>query len=250
MSAASCTNIPKHIAIIMDGNGRWATSRGFKRVVGHKKGAEVALDVTRWCYEKGVNTLTLFALSTENMSRSAYEIAFITQLLTTVLKREADDLISKGICVHIVGDHTHIDGEAIQSASSISHAVGNQCKMQLNICFNFSGRWHMESNLKEVVREVLADQALEAEVFERFKARMYSHIHTDADMVIRTGNEQRISNFMLWHMAYSELYFESCFWPDYDQSCLNEALCAFSRRKRRFGRVKETCVNDEAGVSG
>ena len=240
MPECALTTAARHVAIIMDGNGRWATEQGRSRVFGHARGADVAIDITREAYRLGIKTLTLFALSTENMNRPAYEVAFITKLLMDVLEREAEDLIQKKIVVRVVGAISELDKRLHALIARIKTQIGSEVVMELNIAFNFSGRWHLQYALGQCMAHMHARKENEEQEFDAtrvFQNALYADIVSDPDLVIRTGGEMRISNFMLWHMAYSELYFESCYWPAYTSGALLNALNAYALRVRKFGQI-------------
>lgn len=235
MAVAPGVGVPNHIAIIMDGNGRWATDKGLSRVSGHAEGAEVALRITEDCVDLGIKELSLFALSTENMTRPKEEVDFIVKLLVDVLEREQERLISAGVCVVLLGDCSCFGNRLQSTVERISRAVSGRVALQLNIAFNFSGKWHLEQAFSQSYMGQSLEKALES-----FRSYLYKDVTCDPDLLIRTGGERRLSNFMLWHCAYSELYFEPCYWPAYTRARLEDALQDFALRKRRFGQLPST----------
>ena len=226
---------PGHIGIIMDGNGRWAEQQSKTRVEGHKQGAKTAIEVTKWCRSLGVKTLSLYALSTENMTRSKSEVSFIINLLIETLKIEKPMLIKERISVRLLGDCSVFDKALSHIVEEINTGIKVESQMKLNIAFNYSGRWHIEQCMWQIIESnVLKNKE---EMCDKFRLAMMSDMDTDPDLLIRTGNEKRLSNFMLWHLAYTELYFDECFWPAFTHQNFTDAIRAFGMRQRRFGQV-------------
>ena len=227
----------KHLAIIMDGNGRWAQSQSLDRVIGHERGAKTAIEVTKYCAKHNIETLTLYALSSENMTRPLSEVSFILELMRRTLLSEKAMLIEQGIAVQLIGDWENLGYDFESIINEIKIKTKNNIKMTLNIAINYSGRWHFQ----EVCKQVLADQEEKTldnqKLSKTIEKYYYQAIDSDPDILIRTGNEKRLSNFMLWHLAYTELFFESAFWPAFTVEQLAKILSDYQSRNRRFGQV-------------
>ena len=222
-------NVPLHVAIVMDGNGRWATQRLLPRVAGHRQGVESLRRVVRACAERGIAVLTVFAFSSENWKRPADEVSALMELLAGSLAREVPQLSRDGVALHFVGSR---DGLAERVRKGLDEAeaqtAGNR-RMVLNVCFNYGGRWDIA---QAAARVAAAGQP----VTEQSIASALALAHVpDPDLLIRTGGEKRISNYLLWQCAYSELHFTDCLWPDFDDAALDAALADFGQRERRFG---------------
>ena len=232
----------QHLAIIMDGNGRWASKRGLPRIDGHAEGAKRTIDIVNECYRRGVAELSLYTLSTENTQRPEEEVAFLIRLLTDTCLENKENFHSKGIRVKIIGAQDHLkDHLPLLKAKQIIEAkTEKNDTMRLNILFNYSGRWETTKICEEMIaksREVGWDNSrLSQALADAFKQSM----RYDPDLCIRTGGEQRLSNFMLWQLAYTELYFTGKLWPDFCIESLEAAIMNFSARKRRFGRIENT----------
>ena len=224
--------VPHHIAIVMDGNGRWATKRFLPRVAGHKKGVDTLRACVRHCGDVGVKVLTVFAFSSENWNRPADEVSGLMELLAIALSREVPQLQAEGVRIHFVGDRSALS-EKVRTglAHAESLTAGNE-RLVLNVCFNYGGRWDIaQAAAKLAARgEAITEQSLNG-------AMALAHV-PDPDLLIRTGGEMRISNFLLWQAAYSELVFTDCLWPDFGEAELDAALSAYAARDRRFGGVK------------
>jgi undecaprenyl diphosphate synthase len=218
----------------MDGNGRWAARRFLPRVAGHKQGVESLKRCVRACAERGVGVLTVFAFSSENWSRPAEEVSGLLELLAGALAREVPKLRDDGVQLHFVGDRGGLS-EKVQKGFADAEATtaGNQ-RLVLNVCFNYGGRWDILQAARTLA-EAGERTWTEARLGE---ALALAHV-PDPDLFVRTGGEQRISNFLLWQAAYSELYFSDRFWPDFDESALDEAIAAYQQRERRFGKTSE-----------
>ncbi len=215
--------IPIHLAIIMDGNGRWAVKRGLARWKGHQKGAEVAENVVRWSKEAGIKYLTLFSFSTENWKRPQEEINAIFSILASYMRERTDELLKNNVRIRFIGALDKIDKE-VREVCTKSEEKTLQCDgMVLNIALNYGGR-----------AEIL-NAARRWNGKGNFEDYLYTNGQPDPDLLIRTGGEMRISNFLLWQIAYTELYFTEKLWPDFREEDLRNALEDFSKRKRRFG---------------
>ncbi|MGL4766910.1 MAG: polyprenyl diphosphate synthase [Formosimonas sp.] len=231
--------VPQHIAIIMDGNGRWATQRGLPRVWGHKKGVQAVREVVRACVELGVAHLTLFAFSSENWRRPPAEVSFLMKLFMRSLRREIQSLINNGIRLRIIGDLSAFDA-SIQNLVREGEEGTRECqRLTLTICANYGGRWDILNAMNQLLAaRAAAGVALAAPVLEQ-DVQPYLQLADlpEPDLFIRTGGEARMSNFLLWQLAYTELFFTPTFWPDFDQAALTLAIESYQTRERRFGRT-------------
>jgi undecaprenyl diphosphate synthase len=225
--------IPHHIAVVMDGNGRWATRRYLPRVAGHKKGLDTLRVCVRRCGELGVKVLTVFAFSSENWNRPADEVSGLMDLLAGALSREVPQLRAEGVRIHFVGDRARLSDKVQAGLAQAEEATAGNARLVFNVCFNYGGRWDIAQAAAQLVArgEPITEQSLD-------RATALAHV-PDPDLLIRTGGEQRISNFLLWQAAYSELYFTDKLWPDFDAAALDEAVADYGRRERRFGRTSE-----------
>lgn len=225
--------IPRHIAIVMDGNGRWAKKRFLPRLAGHKQGVEALRRCVRLCIERGVDVLTVFAFSSENWNRPQEEVSGLMSLLAGALGREVSSLHEEGVQLHFVGDRAGLSEKVQAGFAQAEKLTSNNHKLVLNVCFNYGGRADIVQAVARVVAQgqVVTEQNLHA-------AMGMAHV-PDPDLLIRTGGEFRISNFLLWQVAYSELYFSSALWPDFGAEHLDAAIADFSRRERRFGQTSE-----------
>lgn len=225
--------LPRHVAIVMDGNGRWAQKRWLPRVAGHKQGVDTLRRVVRLCLERGIGALTVFAFSSENWNRPADEVSGLMELLALALSREVPSLAENGVQLHFPGDRSALSSRVVQGLEAAEQRTADNRRLVLNVCFNYGGRWDIAQAAKRLAQEGLPID----------EASLASHLalaHVpDPDLVIRTGGEVRISNFLLWQAAYAELYFSDCLWPDFDGAELDRALAEYARRERRFGKTSE-----------
>ena len=227
---------PKHIAIIMDGNGRWAKSKHLPRSSGHQKGVQSVRKIVKHCATIGVNTLTLFAFSSENMKRSDEEVSLLFKLFLTVLKSETKKLKDNNIKLKIIGDLSVFTPEIQSLAEDAQEQLQNNNGLNLVIAANYGGQWDIAEAAKKIAEKVSVDglkpQDIDSDLFHNYTAlAQYPRV----DLLIRTSGEVRISNFLLWDIAYSELYFCDTLWPDFDEEELNLAIESFHSRDRRFG---------------
>ena len=229
--------IPRHVAIIMDGNGRWAKARLLPRVAGHKRGVETVRTAIKACIERGVNYLTLFAFSSENWRRPTEEIAFLMQLFITVLEQEVIKLHDNGIRFKVIGDLTKFEPKIIEFIRNGEKMTATNTRLTLTIAANYGGRWDIMQATRKMLAQnpKLINNFVEDDLSQHF-AMSYA---PEPDLFIRTGGEQRISNFLLWHLAYTELYFTDTLWPDFNVSSLDLAIQSYQLRERRFGRTSE-----------
>ncbi len=230
--------VPHHIAIVMDGNGRWATRRFLPRVAGHKAGVDALRRCVRACAVRGVSVLTVFAFSSENWNRPQDEVSGLMELLVMALSREVPQLVVDGVCIRFVGDRAGLSPAVSAGLERAEKATAANIRLVLNVCFNYGGRW----DIAQAARR-LADEGKSINE-ESLGAAMQMGAVPDPDLIIRTGGEQRISNFLLWQGAYSELYFCDKLWPDFDDDALDTAIAAFQQRERRYGKTSEQ-VSDQ-----
>jgi undecaprenyl diphosphate synthase len=225
--------VPHHIAIVMDGNGRWATQRFLPRVAGHKKGVDALRACVRHCGDIGVKVLTVFAFSSENWNRPAEEVRGLMELLAAALGREVPQLQSEGVRIHFVGDRSALSEKVRHGLAQAESVTAPNARLVLNICFNYGGRWDIAQAAARLAArgEAITEASLD-------RAMALAHV-PDPDLVIRTGGEQRISNFLLWQAAYSELYFSGKLWPEFDAAAIDAAIADYRKRERRFGRTSE-----------
>jgi undecaprenyl diphosphate synthase len=226
--------VPRHVAIIMDGNGRWATRRMLPRVAGHVKGVDAVRDIVEACALRGVEYLTLFAFSSENWRRPEEEVSLLMRLFVTALEREVSKMHANDIRLKVVGDLSRFDAKLREMIANAERRTANNSRLTLTICANYGGRWDiMQATSKMVQAHPGATEFAEEQLAEHL-AMAYA---PEPDLFIRTGGEERISNFLLWQLAYSELYFTDTFWPDFSPEKLDEAILSYQSRERRFGRT-------------
>jgi len=229
--------VPRHVAIIMDGNGRWAHKRLLPRIAGHRRGVEAVRTAVESCAERGVQFLTLFAFSSENWRRPAEEVALLMQLFQSALSSEVERLHRSGVRLKVVGDTQRFGAKLQRMITDAESLTAANRRLTLTIAANYGGRW----DLLQAVNKVRARPIDEAALAQHL-AMSYA---PEPDLFIRTGGEQRISNFLLWQLAYTELYFTETLWPDFDAGALDLAIESYRRRERRFGRTSEQVA--EAG---
>ena len=230
-------DVPRHIAIIMDGNGRWAKKRLMPRVAGHKRGVEIVRSTVKTCTELGVEYLTLFAFSSENWRRPAEEVSFLMQLFMLALEQEVIKLHKNNIRLKVVGDRSRFDGKLILLIEQAETLTAGNSGLTLTIAANYGGRW----DLLQATHRMLGDHPEMAQSFSDADLEPYlsTSYAPEPDLFIRTGGEQRISNFLLWQLAYTELYFTDTLWPDFNSAALKRAIHSYQQRERRFGRTSE-----------
>ncbi len=243
--------IPRHVAVIMDGNGRWAKNRGQSRIKGHRKGAESVHRIIRLCGDHGVEHLTLFAFSSENWKRPPREVKLLMELFISVLEKDIDALVENGVRLRIMGDLDRFGkriGRLIKKAEM--RTTCNDC-MQLTIAANYGGRWDITQACQQLAEKARSGEIKPDEINEELLAR---HLVTagipDPDLFIRTGGEKRISNYLIWQLAYTELFFTDVLWPDFSKDDFAEALSWFASRERRFGKTSEQLKENKARKAG
>jgi len=229
---------PRHIAIVMDGNGRWAKRRFLPRLAGHKQGVDVLRRCVQACAQRGVGVLTVFAFSSENWNRPQDEVSGLMELLAKALTREVPQLLRDGVQLHFVGERAGLSDKVREGLAQAELATAHNTRLVLNVCFNYGGRWDVAQAAALLAErgEPITETSLNA-------AMALAHV-PDPDLLIRTGGEMRLSNFLLWQAAYAELYFSDKLWPDFDDTALDEALAAFHGRERRFGKTSEQILTE------
>ena len=233
-----CT--PRHIAIIMDGNGRWARRRGKLRTAGHRVGLKTARNIVQHCVELGVGSLTLFAFSSENWHRPDQEVGALMDLFLRALKNEVDQFRDNGVCIRFIGDTTAFSAKLQQQMQLAEQVTVGNTVLNLSIAINYGGRWDILQATRKVVMAIVRGEILASEIDTKVLGRYMSlHDLPELDLMIRTGGEQRLSNYLLWQSAYTELYFTDTLWPDFDQHALRQAIDWFGQRERRHGKTGE-----------
>ncbi|WP_423757923.1 polyprenyl diphosphate synthase [Burkholderia sp. NLJ2] len=229
--------VPRHIAIIMDGNGRWATERRLPRVAGHTRGVDAVRAVVEGCARAGVEYLTLFAFSSENWRRPNDEVSFLMRLFITALEREVGKLHANGIRLRVVGDLDRFEPRIRELIRRAETKTARNTRLTLTIAANYGGRWDILQATKKLVEQAVRE-GREVEVTEdAFAPHLAMAYAPEPDLFIRTGGEQRVSNFLLWQLAYAEFYFTDKYWPDFDGAALTDAMASYTERERRFGRT-------------
>ena len=231
--------VPRHIAIVMDGNGRWASKRFLPRIAGHKQGVDSLRRCVKACAERGVAVLTVFAFSSENWNRPKDEVSGLMDLLALAIAREVPDLKRDGVRLYFVGDRSNLSVKILAGLQTAEAATAENSRLVLNVCFNYGGRWDIAQAAAKLARasQPINETSLAAEL-------ALAHV-PDPELLIRTGDELRISNFLLWQAAYSELFFSPKLWPDFDEKALDDAIADYARRERRFGKTSAQLADDD-----
>lgn len=246
--------VPRHVAIIMDGNNRWAKKRFLPGVAGHKAGVDAVRAVVEVCAEAGVEVLTLFAFSSENWQRPAAEVGALMELFLLALRREAKKLDQNGIRLSIIGDRSRFHPELQAAMAEAEARTAHHNKFLLQVAANYGGQWDIVQAAQQLARSVQQGELQPEQInAERLQSCLSTAQQPLPDLCIRTGGERRISNFLLWQLAYSELYFSDLFWPDFKHQAMRDALADFASRQRRFGKTSEqvaaeglnACSNNE-----
>ena len=225
--------VPRHVAIVMDGNGRWAQRRFLPRLAGHKQGVTALRRCVQACAQRGVAVLTVFTFSSENWGRPADEVSGLLDLLALALSREVPQLRKDGVCVRFIGDRVSLSPKVRQGLERAEADTAHNTRLVLNICFNYGGRW-------DIAQAAAALAARGEPITEvSLNAAMALSAVPDPDLLIRTGGEMRLSNFLLWQAAYAELLFSDKLWPDFDEAALDAAIADYGSRERRFGKTSE-----------
>ena len=228
-------NNPRHIGIILDGNGRWAKKRHMPRTYGHKKGSERVFDIVRYSNELGIKYLTLYAFSTENWKRPKDEVSFLMNLISVFINDKLDEIHSQNCKLKILGDTSILPKSAIESIERASKKTENNTGLNLNIAINYGGRNEIVKAVKEIIQEGIDPSNIDEDTISN---HLYTKGMPDPDLIIRTGGEIRISNFLIYQLAYSEFYFTQVLWPDFDREQLDLAIENYKGRFRRFGGLK------------
>jgi undecaprenyl diphosphate synthase len=251
LRAVLTRSLPRHISVIMDGNGRWAKQRHLPRFAGHQAGVEAVRSMVRSCGEKGIEVLTLFAFSSENWRRPASEVSLLMDLLMRALQREVRELHEHHVRLRIIGDREGFSERLQRQIAAAERLTQDNSGLQLVIAVNYGGRWDIVQAARKLARAVEAGSLRADEVRpETLSAQLCLHDLPEPDLFIRTGGERRISNFILWQLAYTELYFTDVLWPDFDRQALEAALAFFATRQRRFGHTGEQVEQMKQQMSG
>lgn len=238
------TRIPAHVAIIMDGNGRWARQRARERSDGHAEGVNSVNRITRFSSDLGIKYLTLYAFSTENWNRPQAEVDTLMHLIGWTIQRETPDLVANNVKIHILGETDRLPAEVRKSLMDGVDATAHCTGLNLLLCLSYSSRWELTRAAKIIAEKAAAGEINPANISEETVTEALSTKSVpDPDLLIRTGGEQRISNFLLWQIAYSELYFTPILWPDFDNSAYLDALLEYQSRERRFGKTSDQVKN-------
>lgn len=239
-TSSSVSSIPRHIAIIMDGNGRWAAARGLHRIEGHRRGAETTQKVIEAARDMGVAYVTLFAFSSENWSRPANEVTALMELLRYYLKKETSEMHKSGLCLRVIGDRSRLPADIVTLIDQAEAVTRDNTAMTVVIALSYGGRQDITAAARQLATLVAAGEISLNDIDEDlFAAALSTGDIPDPDLLIRTSGEKRVSNFLMWQMAYSELYFTEAHWPDFTADHLRDAVAAYSRRERRFGGVAD-----------
>lgn len=226
-------HVPHHIAIVMDGNGRWANKRFLPRIAGHKQGVDSLKRCAKACDKRGVRVLTVFAFSSENWRRPSDEVSGLMDLFAFALSREVPQLKADGVQLRFIGERQGLSARVLKGIEQAEAETSSNSRLVLNVCFNYGGRWDIVQAAAK-----LAEQGIPATEQSMSQAMALAHV-PDPDLVIRTGGELRISNFLLWQSAYSEFEFSNTLWPDFDEAALDAAIASYAGRERRFGKTSD-----------
>lgn len=230
--------VPAHVAIIMDGNGRWAKRRGLPRFLGHRQGVKALKTAVRYASKRGIAALTVYAFSTENWRRPQEEVEFLLDLMYKTFVQEIEELQREGVRIRLVGDRTNLSPEILKIWNQAEELTAHNTGLNLNVAFNYGARSELTHAVRQLAQQVAEGQLKPEEITEEQVARMlFTWPTPDPDLIIRTGGEQRLSNFLLWQAAYSELYVTNVLWPDFSENDFELALQDYAGRERRFGQV-------------
>jgi len=242
---ADNTYAPRHIAIIMDGNGRWAKQRHQPRFMGHRAGVKAVENIVKHCAEIGVSVLSLFAFSSENWKRPTKEVSLLMELFALSLKQQAKRLHKNNIRLKIIGDISKFSASLQKQIQQAEQITQNNTGLTINIAANYGGHWDITQSVKQLAEKVKAGELDPADIDEESIAQGLTTAELpEPDLFIRTGGEQRVSNFMLWQLAYTEFYFTDTLWPDFTSEQLDTAITSFLQRERRFGKTSEQIKDD------
>lgn len=238
MTNVTTKTVPTHLAIIMDGNGRWAQKRGLPRAMGHKKGAETVKEITRACGELGIKYLTLYAFSTENWQRSPEEVATLMGLLRDYLKSDLKEIQEKGVRIRFIGERYMLDSDIAEQMEKLEKETAANDKMTLCIALSYGSRQEIVAAARKIAAMAKAGQISPEDIDQKmFSDMLYTGEMPDPDLVLRTSGEQRVSNYLLWQLAYAELFFTPTLWPDFTKAELEAVLTDYFNRERRYGKA-------------
>lgn len=233
--------LPAHIAIIMDGNGRWAKKQGKNRVFGHHKGVETVRKITDACTQLGVKYLTLYAFSTENWGRPSFEVNALMELLVHTIRKETKQLNKNNICLKAIGHLEMLPPKCLRELKDAMELTRNNTRMTLTLALSYSARWEITEAVKQICTKVSSGLITVNDINEQLiSENLSTNYMPDPELLIRTSGEQRISNYLLWQIAYAELFFTEKFWPEFDEDDLYNAICTYQQRDRRFGKLNTT----------
>ncbi|MEH1867282.1 MAG: isoprenyl transferase [Nostoc sp.] len=230
--------LPQHVAVIMDGNGRWAKRQGLPRIMGHKRGVDALKDLLRCCQDWGIQALTAYAFSTENWKRPQEEVDFLMTLFQRVLRQELREMVEENVQIKFVGNLQALPRSLQQEISRSMEETKDNRGIRFSVATNYGGRQEILQACQAIAKQVQQGLLQPDEINEQvFESHLYTAGITDPDLLIRTSGEMRLSNFLLWQMAYGEIYITNALWPDFDRAEFHRALCAYQQRERRFGKV-------------
>ncbi|QLE39306.1 isoprenyl transferase [Nostoc sp. C052] len=230
--------LPQHVAVIMDGNGRWAKRQGLPRIMGHKRGVDALKDLLRCCQDWGIQALTAYAFSTENWKRPQEEVDFLMTLFQRVLRQELREMVEENVQIKFVGNLQDLPRSLQQEISRSMEETKNNRGIRFSVATNYGGRQEILQACQAIAKQVQQGLLQPDEINEQvFESHLYTAGVTDPDLLIRTSGEMRLSNFLLWQMAYGEIYITDALWPDFNRAEFHRALCAYQQRERRFGKV-------------
>lgn len=233
-------NLPSHIAVIMDGNGRWAKKQGAARIFGHKNAIKAVREVTEGCAELGVSCLTLYAFSTENWSRPQQEVNGLMNLLVSTINDEVPTLMKNNVSLKAIGDPDQLPKQASKKLQEAIGKTANNDGLKLILALNYSGKWDLTNALKMITQKVVSGEIAPEDISQDLiDKHLSTNEYPSPELLIRTSGEMRISNFLLWQMAYTELFFTPVLWPDFRREHLYEAIVSYQKRERRFGKISE-----------
>jgi undecaprenyl diphosphate synthase len=238
--------VPRHLAIVMDGNGRWAKKRHMPRIFGHKAGVDALVRTVQACANRGIEYLTVFAFSSENWKRPEEEVSGLMSLVLVAVSKYLTKLAGEGVRIRIVGDRSAVSDKVRAAWEQAETATAHNTRITLSVAFNYGGRWDVVQACQQAIRAGIPADQLDEASLSRYMAMGFA---PDPDLFIRTGGEVRISNFLLWQVAYSEFVFSDCLWPEFGEAELDTALTHYAARDRRFGGVKEAALPDAAGTA-
>ncbi|MEL7329259.1 MAG: isoprenyl transferase [Cyanobacteria bacterium J06559_1] len=240
--------LPKHVAVIMDGNGRWANQRGLPRIAGHRQGAKVLKDLLRCCKDWGVGALTAYAFSTENWRRPTAEVDFLMVLFEKMLRKELKAMHAEGVRIRFIGDLSELSPSLQREMTRAMDETADNTAIDFNVAINYGSRNEIVHACQQITQKIERGELSSTDVSEE---TISEHLYTagcDPDLLIRTSGEQRLSNFLLWQLAYTEMYFTNAFWPDFDRGEFHRALQVFQSRDRRFGNAKDAVTDMAVAV--